>query len=207
MDMSSSAGNNNSSQRAAGYSGNQEHSGPLHSFLEHTTLLIFPVVFVLNLQWASSRLYELELLWLVALAVPLGIIGGDFISGLVHWAADTYGSDDMRVIDRVWLNLSPSSHLPARHLHARSGGNYRQRLHPGGAGALSISLPDVVDSAVRAVGVWGCFFRVDCGSHRRDEPVSQVGASGESFFLCALVATKTAGVGAAASQAASHATV
>jgi hypothetical protein len=95
----SSLGNTNVTRNvAAGYSGMQEHSGPLHSFLEHTTLLIFPVVFVLNLEWAGSRLYELEMLWLVALAVPLGIIGGDFISGIVHWAADTYGSEDMRVI-------------------------------------------------------------------------------------------------------------
>ena len=83
---------------SSGYSGVEEHSGPLHSFLEHITLLIFPVVFVLNLHWAGSRLYELELLWLVALAVPLGIVGGDFISGIVHWAADTYGSEDMRLI-------------------------------------------------------------------------------------------------------------
>jgi plasmanylethanolamine desaturase len=86
------------SKPASGYSGVEERSGPLHSFLEHTTLLIFPVVFVLNLHWAGSRLYELEMLWLVALAVPLGIVGGDFISGLVHWAADTYGSEDMKVI-------------------------------------------------------------------------------------------------------------
>lgn len=84
--------------QAAGYSGMEEHSGPLHSFLEHSTLLLFPIVIVLNLHWAGSRLYELELLWLVALAIPLGILGGDFISGLVHWAADTYGSEDMRVI-------------------------------------------------------------------------------------------------------------
>ena len=83
---------------SSGYSGVEEHSGPLHSFLEHSTVLIFPVVFALNLHWAGSRLYELELLWLVALAVPLGIVGGDFISGIVHWAADTYGSEDMRVI-------------------------------------------------------------------------------------------------------------
>ena len=83
---------------SSGYSGVEEHSGPLHSLLEHSTLLIFPVVFVLNLHWAGSRLYELELLWLVALAVPLGIVGGDFISGIVHWAADTYGSEDMRLI-------------------------------------------------------------------------------------------------------------
>ena len=55
-------------------------------------------MFLLNLHWAGSRLYELELLWLVALAFPLGILGGDFISGLVHWAADTYGSEEMPVI-------------------------------------------------------------------------------------------------------------
>ncbi|HEV7474373.1 MAG TPA: fatty acid desaturase CarF family protein [Pyrinomonadaceae bacterium] len=97
--MSSSLGNDHVTGNAAlGYSGSREHSGPLHSFLEHVTLLIFPVVFVLNLHRAGSRLYELEMLWLVALAVPLGIVGGDFISGLVHWAADTYGSEDMRLI-------------------------------------------------------------------------------------------------------------
>ena len=97
--MSASVGKKSvRSSPSSGYSGVEEHSGPLHSFLEHTTLVIFPVVFLLNLHWAGSRLYELELLWLVALAVPLGIVGGDFISGVVHWAADTYGSEDMPVI-------------------------------------------------------------------------------------------------------------
>jgi hypothetical protein len=97
--MSASLGNTKSTRNASsGYSGIEDHSGPLHSFLEHSTLLIFPVVFLLNLHWAGSRLYELELLWLMALAVPLGIVGGDFISGLVHWAADSYGSEDMPVI-------------------------------------------------------------------------------------------------------------
>jgi plasmanylethanolamine desaturase len=96
--MSASSRNNQVAPSSSGYSGVEEHSGPVHSFLEHATLLIFPLLFGLNLHWAASRLYELELLWLVALAVPLGIVGGDFISGLVHWAADTYGSEDMRVI-------------------------------------------------------------------------------------------------------------
>jgi len=97
--MSASVGNSSVRPNpSSGYSGIEEHSGPLHSFLEHSTLVIFPVVFLLNLHWAASRLYELELLWLLALAVPLGIVGGDFISGLVHWAADTYGSEDMPVI-------------------------------------------------------------------------------------------------------------
>jgi ubiquitin-conjugating enzyme E2 variant len=97
--MSASLGNNSiTPDSSSGYSGFEEHSGPLHSFLEHATLLIFPVVFSLNLHWAGSRLYELELLWLLALAIPLGVVGGDLVSGIVHWAADTYGSEDTPVI-------------------------------------------------------------------------------------------------------------
>lgn len=97
--MSASSVNNNSTlNSSSGYSGVEEHSGPLHSFLEHATVMIFPVVFCLNLHWAGSRLYELDLLWLIALAIPLGVVGGDFVSGLVHWAADTYGSEDTPMI-------------------------------------------------------------------------------------------------------------
>ena len=97
--MAAYLGNQNgNSNPGSGYSGIHEHSGPLHSFLEHATLLMFPILFALNLYWASSRLYELKLLWLLTLAIPLGVILGDFVSGLVHWAADTYGSEDMRLI-------------------------------------------------------------------------------------------------------------
>jgi ubiquitin-conjugating enzyme E2 variant len=83
---------------ASGYSGVEWQSTPFHSFLEHGTFLLFPIMFGLNLHWASTTLYELELLWLLVLAVPLGIVGGDFMSGIVHWAADTYGSDETPVI-------------------------------------------------------------------------------------------------------------
>jgi hypothetical protein len=97
--MSAYSGKNfNCSDSSSGYSGIKEHSGPFHSFLEHVTVLMFPLVFTLNLHWAGSRLYELELIWLIALAIPLGVVGGDFVSGLVHWAADTYGSEDTPLI-------------------------------------------------------------------------------------------------------------
>jgi ubiquitin-conjugating enzyme E2 variant len=94
----SSVDKNVTMNSSAGYSGAVEHSGPLHSLLEHVTVLIFPVMLALNLYWASSRLYELKLTWLLTLAIPLGVILGDFVSGIVHWAADSYGSEDMRVI-------------------------------------------------------------------------------------------------------------
>ena len=83
---------------SSGYSGMEENSSPLHSFLEYSTSIIFPVLFALNLHWAGSRLYELELLWLVLLAIPLGLLGGDLVSGIVHWAADTYCSEDTPVV-------------------------------------------------------------------------------------------------------------
>jgi hypothetical protein len=95
----------------SGNSSIEEHSGPIHSFLEHTSLLIFPVVFVLNLHRATSRLYELELVWLLVLAVPLGIIGGDFISGIVHWVADTYGSEDLPLIGASLLKPFRRHHI------------------------------------------------------------------------------------------------
>jgi len=97
--MSASLANKNSAPiSSSDYSGIEEHSGPVHSFLEYATSLVFPVLFVLNLYWASSRLYELDLLWLIALAVPLGVVGGDLVSGIVHWAADTYCSVDTPVV-------------------------------------------------------------------------------------------------------------
>lgn len=32
--------------------------------------------------------------WSIFLAIPLGLLGADFLSGLIHWAGDTWGDDD-----------------------------------------------------------------------------------------------------------------
>lgn len=83
---------------AAGYSGIEEHSGALHSFLEHSTLFLFPILFALNLYLGLSRLYELELLWLVTLGIPLGLLFGDLVTGIIHWIGDTYFAEDTPII-------------------------------------------------------------------------------------------------------------
>ena len=82
----------------AGYSGIAEHSTPFHSFLEHAMSYVFPVLFGLCLYLSISRLYELDQLWLVAIAIPLGLVWGDLVTGLVHWAADTYCSEETPII-------------------------------------------------------------------------------------------------------------
>ncbi|MBC8030423.1 MAG: kua-ubiquitin conjugating enzyme hybrid localization domain protein [Pyrinomonadaceae bacterium] len=81
-----------------GYSGVQKHESAFHSFLEYLMLSLFPVLFLPNLYLSLNRLYEQEMIWLVVLAIPIALLAGDFVSGMVHWAADTYGSEDMPVL-------------------------------------------------------------------------------------------------------------
>jgi ubiquitin-conjugating enzyme E2 variant len=114
--MSASFGNKSllDQERTCDAGGVVEHPAPLHSFLEHATTYTFPVLFLLNLYWGSARLYELELLWMLALAVPLGLVSSDFVTGMLHWIADTYGSENTPV-------LGPSVVKPFRlhHLYPR----------------------------------------------------------------------------------------
>jgi hypothetical protein len=114
--MSASVGNKTllDSNGTSGYSGIEEQSTPLHSFLEHSTTYIFPVLLVVNFYWASARLYELEWTWMVALAIPLGLVWSDFVTGMLHWIADAYGSEETPV-------LGPSVVKPFRlhHLYPR----------------------------------------------------------------------------------------
>ena len=83
---------------AAGYSGVEEHSTPFHAFLEHSSTYLFPVLLVASLYFSLSQLHELDLLWLTILAIPLSLVLGDLVSGLVHWTADTYFSEETPII-------------------------------------------------------------------------------------------------------------
>lgn len=100
--------------RASGYSGLEEHSTPLHAFLEHSTTFLFPVLFALNLYLSMSQLHELDWLWLVLLAIPLSLVLGDLVSGLVHWTADTYFSEETPVIGPSLVKPFRMHHLYPR---------------------------------------------------------------------------------------------
>jgi len=97
-----------------GYSGIVERSTPAHAFLEHSTSILFPVLFVPNVYFSFDRLYDLELLWLAMLSIPLALVSGDFIGGLVHWAADTYCSEDTPVVGPALVKPFRQHHLYPR---------------------------------------------------------------------------------------------
>lgn len=99
---------------ASGYSGVDEHSTPLHSFLEHSTTILFPLLFIPNVYFAVNRLWELELIWLVVLAIPLSFLWSDLVSGLVHWTADTYFSEDTPVIGATLIKPFRLHHVYPR---------------------------------------------------------------------------------------------
>ena len=102
------------SRALSGYSGVEEHSTALHSFLEHSTLLLFPLLFGINLYFGLTRLYELELLWLVALGIPLGVVFGDLVTGIVHWIGDTYFSEDTPIIGPGFVKPFRQHHIYPR---------------------------------------------------------------------------------------------
>ena len=77
----------------SGYSGLVEETGAFHSFLEHASTYAFFLLFAAALYLSFGRLAGQGRLWLTVFAVPLGMLAGDFVSGLVHWLADTYGSE------------------------------------------------------------------------------------------------------------------
>jgi hypothetical protein len=98
----------------SGYSGIEERSGPFHAFLEHSMLYSFPIVFALSLYFSVNRLYELELLWWAVLAIPIAHLSGDLVSGFVHWAADTYGTENTPVVGRSLIKPFRLHHLYPR---------------------------------------------------------------------------------------------
>ncbi len=91
--------------------------------------LLFPFLLVAILYSSHVRLIELDLSWMLLIALPIAWAMGDLVSGISHWAADTYGSEQMPVIGASILRPFRLHHfyprdicthniLSARHLHA-----------------------------------------------------------------------------------------
>lgn len=78
-------------------------STPFHSFLEHSMTYLFPFMLAGVLYCSTTHLSQLDLHWALLLGLPLGWVAGDFLTGLLHWLADTYGSVNTPVVGRSLL--------------------------------------------------------------------------------------------------------
>lgn len=93
------------------YSGLTEESGAFHTLLEHASTYAFFLLFAAALYFSFLRLAGQHRLWLVVFALPLGLIAGDFISGLVHWLADTYGSERTPLVGASFIKWFRLHHV------------------------------------------------------------------------------------------------
>lgn len=87
-----SVSKNTSSAPAAEDADLEDASSPLHSLVERVMTCCFPFSLLTVVYFSGAHLAQLDFAWTLLLAIPLGWVMGDFVTGMVHWAADTYGS-------------------------------------------------------------------------------------------------------------------
>lgn len=98
-----------------------KHSaGPVHVFFEHLATYTFPLVClpvlvlsVLDYGKTSDRYFFLALL-------PLGWLAADFITGLIHWGFDTYGSQTMPFLGRAFIKPFRDHHTDPKEMTTHS---------------------------------------------------------------------------------------
>jgi len=98
----------------AGYSGVEDHSKPFHNFMEHLMTVIFPVTFVAAVYLSIIHLHGFGLIWLIALAVPVSWALSDLVTGIVHWAADNYGTEQTPLVGHSLIKPFRMHHVYPR---------------------------------------------------------------------------------------------
>jgi ubiquitin-conjugating enzyme E2 variant len=98
--------------------------------------------------------------WWNFVFVPLGMAAADLLSGLVHWACDTWGSETMPVIGRRFLHpfrvhhVNPDDFLTRRFLD--TNGDVAMLVLPVLAGMFWIPFDSTTDQIVAAFALGFC---------------------------------------------------
>jgi len=103
--------------------------------------------------------------WLMASAFMLGFVLADFVSGLVHWLADTWGSPDLPVIGQALIRPFREHHVDQKEITRHdfietNGNNCFISIAPAVGGAL-VPLDDALNvfaaTAIFSVTLWVLF--------------------------------------------------
>ncbi|MBI3865840.1 MAG: carotenoid synthesis regulator CarF, partial [Planctomycetia bacterium] len=102
------------------------------------------------LLWNIVRLASVEDLWnwWTPLVIAAGMLAADFLSGMIHWAADTWGSETMPVIGRRLLH-------PFRVHHVNPDDFLRRRFIDTNGDVAFLAIPVLIAAlSLPAGGAW-----------------------------------------------------
>lgn len=83
----------------------------LHRFLEYFATILFPFLFIFAQLLSYHVLSQTGYWWLALPSALLGLVFGDFVTGLVHWAADTYCGEETLLIGRSLVKPFRDHHI------------------------------------------------------------------------------------------------
>ncbi len=91
-------------------------AGPVHAYLEHLATYSYPLVFLATIILSVTEYRDPSKVFWLVLLLPLGWLAADWITGIIHWGFDTYGSQEMPVLGKSFIKPFRDHHLRPREM-------------------------------------------------------------------------------------------